>query len=236
MGEDEDKQLPQPTEKDVAHSFVKGTIASIPVIGGIGSELFSLIITAPLEKRKNEWMNSVADKLVEMEKAIQGFKIESLQGNDLFISIIMHASNLAIKNHQEEKIEALRNAVLHSALATNLEENTQFIFLNYIDFLTPLHLKILKYFENPEKWLAEREITTNIIQASPSKFLELGIPELKNRRETYDLMVDDLHIKGLVRIDSQGLWTGMYRIGCTESRITNLGRSFIKYISPPISS
>jgi len=51
------------TKKDIAHSLAKGGLGSIPVIGSLASEIFGLVVTPPLEKRRAEWMNEVAKNL-----------------------------------------------------------------------------------------------------------------------------------------------------------------------------
>ena len=40
------------TKGDIAHSIAKSGIGAIPVIGSLASEIFGLIVTPPLEKRR----------------------------------------------------------------------------------------------------------------------------------------------------------------------------------------
>ena len=47
-----------------------------------------------------------------------------------------YATQIAIRNHQRKKLEALRNAVLNSALVNASEEDIQLMFLNFIEYLT----------------------------------------------------------------------------------------------------
>ena len=54
------------TAKDIAHSLVKGGLDAIPVVGSLATEIFGLIVTPPLEKRRAEWMNEIAAKLKEL--------------------------------------------------------------------------------------------------------------------------------------------------------------------------
>jgi hypothetical protein len=55
----------------------------------------------------------------------------------------MHATQAAIRNHQKEKLEALRNAVLNSAEKNALDEDIKLMFVSLIDTFTPWHLRIL---------------------------------------------------------------------------------------------
>lgn len=63
---------------DVAHTIMKVGISAIPFIGGPANELFSAIITPPLSKRRDAWINSIATGLRELEVKIDGFSLEGL--------------------------------------------------------------------------------------------------------------------------------------------------------------
>ena len=42
------------TKGDYLHATIKSTIAAIPVVGGVLSEMFGTVVTAPAEKRKEK--------------------------------------------------------------------------------------------------------------------------------------------------------------------------------------
>jgi hypothetical protein len=48
---------------------------------------------------------------------------ERLATNEAFVTVTMQASQGAIRNHQQAKLEALRNAVLNSALPNPPQED-----------------------------------------------------------------------------------------------------------------
>jgi len=97
---------PTPEESDIAHKIARTGIASIPVVGGAAAELFTTLITPSLEKRRQEWMEEIAEGLRELEANSQ-LNINELQDNENFITVLMHANQAAMRNHQKEKIEAL---------------------------------------------------------------------------------------------------------------------------------
>ena len=106
-------------------------------------------------------------------------RLEDLQSKDVFIDTVMHASLAALRNSQQEKIEALRNAVLNAALPNPPEESLQQIFLSLIDTFTVWHLRILHLFDNPSRWFSENG--RQIPQPSPgslSAVLIAAFPEL----------------------------------------------------------
>ena len=140
-----DKQ-PKPDIRDYAHAIVKGTISSIPIpfVPGIAAEIFSILFTPSLLKRQDEWMSSIAQGLIQLQEKVEGFNLEDLSSNESFVTVTLQATQHALRNHQMEKLEALRNAVLNSALPNTLEDDIQLIFLGLVDTLTTWHLRILK--------------------------------------------------------------------------------------------
>jgi len=95
-------------------------------------------------------MESIAEGLKALEAEIEGFKMENLCDNEAFVSALVHASRVAIRNHQEEKLEALRNAVLNAALPNAPEESSELMFLDFVDSFTPWHIKVLARLDKSE--------------------------------------------------------------------------------------
>jgi len=229
---DEERRLQQ-TGGDTVHTVIRAGLSAIPVIGGPAAELFSAIITPPLSRRRDEWIQQIADGLRLLENQVEGFRIENLSENETFITIVMQASQAAIRNHQEEKLIALRNAVLNSALLNDLEVDLQQMFLIFVDSLTAWHLRILKFFEDPRGWGETHGITyPNWTMGGPSTVIEHSFPMLRGRRDFYDQIVKDLYSRGLLGIES--LHVTMTGHGMFEPRVTPLGRQFLRYIESPI--
>jgi hypothetical protein len=226
---------PKPSSGDVIHTVAKAGLSAFPIIGGPAAEIFSTIITPPLAKRRDEWIESIAKGLQELEEKVDNFNIKALSQNEMFITTVMHASQAAIRNHQIEKIVALRNAVLNSALPNPPEEDIQLIFLNFVDTFTPCHLRILAFFDDPQEWGQSNNITyPNWTMGPPSAVLEHTFPELRGRRDFYDQIVRDLYSRGLMSIES--LHTSATLRGMFESLTTTLGEKFINFITSPIEN
>lgn len=227
------RKKPKANKSDIAHRIVKAGLSAIPLAGGPMAELFNAIISPPLAKRRDKWIESIAEGLRKLEEEIDGFKIENLQNNEMFITTVMHASQAAIRNHQKEKLEALRNAVFNAASPNAPEEDLQLMFLNWIDELTPWYLRVLTFFENPKKWAQKRGVTLpDRTMGAPAHALEDAFPELQGQRDFYDQIVKDLYAKGLMSLDS--LHTTMTGHGIYVSRTTEMGKQFIQFITSPI--
>jgi len=230
------EEKPKQTVGDVGHSLLKGALSGVPLAGGLASEIFNLIMAPPLTKRRDEWMISIAEGLKGLEEKIEGFKVEDLSKNESFVTTVMHATQAAIRNHSKEKLEALRNAVLNAALKNEPDEDMQMMFLNWIDDFTPWHLRILYFFDSPEKWLKLSEYEfSNIAEASPLDLFFHVFPELKDRPQYFELLLQDLaDLKEL--LSEEKIRQKMQRPAYLRfSHTTNLGKLFLRFISSPLN-
>jgi hypothetical protein len=226
---------PKAETGDVAHTVVKAGLSALPVLGGPAAEIFSAIIVPPLSKRRDEWIESIAKGLKALEEKVDGFNIQELSQNEMFITTAMHASQTAIRNHQKEKLDSLRNAVLNAALANAPEEDIQLVFLNFVDTLTPWHLRILKFFDDPQEWGRRNSITyPSRSMGGASTVLEDTFPQLKGRRDFYDQIVKDLYVRGLM--DTESLHVTVTAQGMFAPHTTGMGKQFIDFITSPIDS
>jgi len=221
-------EAPEATLEDRLHTLAKAGIASIPVIGAAASELFTVILAPPLEKRRVEWMNDVAEHLKELEQRGE-LKLENLQDNEIFITTVMQASQAAIRNHQSEKREALRNAVLNAALPHAPEESIQQLFINQVDTFTVWHMRILDLFKEPPAWFERNGVTPPDFSFSSSleELITAAWPDLKDRYEFLNVIIQELETKGLY--SGGGLRTTMSGGGAFQKRTTKMGDSFLEF-------
>ncbi len=228
-------ELPKPDVRDYALAIVKGLISSIPVpfAAGVAAEVFSLLFTSPLQRRQDEWMNSIAEGLVELRERVEGFRIDDLSSDPAFVTVALQATQYALRNHQEEKLEALRNAVLNSALPSAPEDDVQLIFLDLVDALTPWHLRVLKLFDDPVKWgeRNQRPFPKDWYTSGTRQVLDYAYPELAGKSELTGKIIQDLGRYGLAEIPG-GMMTAR---GALESRTSNFGRQFLRFITKPRS-
>ena len=227
------RMKPQPTKGDYIHKGVKAAIASIPGVGAIAAEVFSSVFEAPLTKRRSEWINSIADGLVELEDKVEAFSVQDLSQNDMFITAALQATHISTRNHQQKKIEMLRNAVLNSALPDAPEDDVQLMFLNFIDTLTLTHIAVLDVLDSPQKWIDEYELDFGL-KTRPNLILESIFKDLKENRAYYNLIATDLYSRGLIKENSFNLKiTGQGELAKMSSY---MGRHFLAFISSPFLS
>jgi len=216
---------------DYAHAGVKAGLSTAPFLGGPLAEFFSVVVAPPLEKRRSEWLIEIFSRLKMLEEKVEGFKIESLAQNEVFISTLLYATQVAMRTHQREKLVSLRNAVINSAIRPTLDENLQLMFLNLVDRYTRWHLIILHFLDEPRQYGIRNKISyPSWSMGGTSAVLEHAFPELKNKRQFYDQIVKELFSDGLLNSDSF-LHTTMTEQGMFASRTTEIGKQFLGYIS-----
>jgi hypothetical protein len=219
----------KPSTGDIAYAAAKAGLGSIPILGSAATELFGLIVTPPLEKRRQKWMNDVAEKLKALEESGE-IDLSELSKNDQFIDTVMQATSAAIKTSEIEKINAFQNAVLNTALNESPDKTKSQIFLNLVDSFTVWHIKILHFFDDPRQWFAKAGKTPpTLIMGSMFSILITAFPSLQGQDELVDVIWNDLSDAGLHR--SSGLKTTMTGDGTLAERTTQLGKEFIYFIS-----
>lgn len=225
-----DRKYEVPTTRsagDKAHAAFKIVLNAVPVVGSPAAELFAQVVAPPLEKRRNAWMEEVAEGLRTLES--KGTDIEALRDNDEFIDIVMVASTAAIKTASAEKLTALRNSVINTAAGQTPGESLAQMFISFVDSFTDWHLKVLKLFQNPAAWArAHAHDFGSPYASSLASTLVSAYPELHDHRALYDQVWKDLHQRGLVNTDSlSGMMTAS---GAMAKRTSDLGDQFLDFI------
>lgn len=217
------------TKDDISYSVAKAALGSIPIVGAAASELLQLLVTPPLEKRRNEWMIEVGEKLKQLEQK-EELDLTKLASNDVFIDVVLQTTQLALLTSEKEKIQYFKNVILNSAVEENPNITKVHIFLNFISTFTVWHIKILKLFDNPEDWFNKNgKSMPSYMAAGLSNVLEEAYPELTGKRDLYDLIWDDLSRAGLHK--TSGLHTTMTGSGLMIQRTTPFGKEFLEFIT-----
>lgn len=178
-----EKKLEVPQKEPIDHliTAVKGAVAAIPKWWAApAAEVAGLILGSPIEKRRDEFLDDVLWVVQETAARVDDLEPERLANNAVFVSATMQAAQIAMKNHQTEKRQSLRNALLSIALDRSPDEEKRIFFLVLIDALSITHMELLKLFSDRRSYPME------------------SASELRKRRELTDPMVLDLNSRGLL--------------------------------------
>jgi hypothetical protein len=227
----EDLTPPKEDYGDHLHTLARAGIASVPLIGGAAVELFNTIIAPPIIKRRNEWMEEVAERLQRLADEDR-IRLDDLKDQPVFIDSVLQATQAAIRSHQQTKREALRNAVLNAALPGSPDSSTQLMFISFVDRFTEWHIRILALFSDPPGWARKNGTAfPEIMAGGLSHILFNAFPELKDREPFYRQLWTDLNASGLINTPSIGgtmTWSGLL-----AKRTTSFGDQFLRFISDP---
>lgn len=231
MSGEQKASVPKKTAGDYVHAAAKGALSAVPVVGGPLTEVFQAIFGPPLEKRRDAWIQSLAEALEALRKKVDGFSPEALSGNPEFVSTLVSATHVALRNHQQEKIDALRNAVLNAALGKLADFDLRSIFLNLTDRLTPLHIAVLSAFRDPGAMQSVATRFSRTRMGGLSHVLEVAVPALAGKRSVYDVIWRDLTDAGLIH--QVGLHVTMSGHSLLIKRTSDLGDAFLDFIARP---
>lgn len=228
-----DKPPQSKSAGDIAREVGRAIISVVPAAGGPLQVAFENIFASPIEKRKQAWLERLAEAFTELQERVAELTPEALAANEAFVTVTMHASQIAIRNHRKEKIDALRNAVFNAALLNPQHDDEQMIFIRLIDQLTPLHLAVLSLLRDPGGWMDRNGIRNpGWGMGGVSTVIEHCLPDLRGRRDTYDQIIRDLQAEGLVA-QGQFIHVTMTGHGMVTSRTTDRGNRFIGFITSP---
>lgn len=220
--------IPERTNSDHLHTATKIGLGFIPVVGGVITTLFETVFSAPIDKRKEEWLRRVAYTVNQLYEKVEGLTPEKLSDNPEFVSVFLQASNIAIRTHNIEKLEALNAAIKNTVLQVDLGESKKIIFLRIVDQMTPLHFKLLHFLTNPEQYVQELNSTL-----PPNQYTDWGDlrrvwdemnKDIRSTEPLVEIAVRDLSSWGLIHIKE-------FHEALLTSVGTSFGRDFSRYVS-----
>jgi len=222
---------PTPSTGDTAHLVASGILSLVPG----APELFRRIVTPPLEKRHNAWMQDVANAIEKLESN-RGLSLEELTNNEAFASIVLQATYVAIRNHHEEKRRALASSIYNAGAAIDIETDLQLTFVRYIDELSPSHIVLLRAINDRYSEIAPLKSYENLYQLLRTNLTN------SPTHDVFKMMCLELQGRGLIRI-SQDIeeFSGIYEASALlleQTRddlprviISEVGQQFLKFIS-----
>lgn len=203
----------------------------VPIAGGPLAAALALAMGWSYNRRMTQWLERLAEAVTELQDATDGLTFEDLAENEDFTDAVVNASRAAQATHQQVKLDALRNGVLHSLLDNAVDTDTQARFFRLVEQFTAGHLRLLVFMDDPGRPFDDRGEPRPQSMGGRGHVLEKAMPEFAGRRDWYDLLHSDL--AGAHLINSGGLQTTMSTSGLYEPTTTALGQDFLRFIAPP---
>lgn len=216
-------ELEPPQKNQLDHILEQGkTLTGLIPFGSIVQILLNMI-TPPLEKRQEEWTRSVYNKLKEHNRILS-----DLSTNQRFITIFLNATQIALRNHQEEKLSALRNAIANSVESPSYDESMQTVFLSLIERYTAWHIKVLQLFANPLIMEGEHR---PIGRVSTISRITTIYPFFKEHMELLELVLSELKVSYLIHYEWDSVNSTAINRSASSAGLTKIGLDFVHFIS-----
>lgn len=220
--------LPKESVGDELHRGARAALSAIPFVGGAAVELFNRVLAPPIQRRRDAWLNVLAERIAKMEQEGR-INVKELQNNDEFVSTVMQASQVAIRNHQQEKLDALRNAVLNTAIGQSPNDSKREMFLGFVDTFTVHHLRILKAIATSDADEQHRKKIATSINDITELAVQL-LPDLRGSGQLAEVAIEDLCHRGLLFWNRDG---GVAIIEKGTTQVSQFGDEFLHFISEP---
>ncbi len=177
-------------------------------------------------ERMRQWLTDLAEAVTELQEGGGFPSFEELADDPVFSDAVVDATRAAQATHQREKLEALRNGVLHSLDPDAPSVDEQARFFRLVEQFTPAHLKVLAFLDGP----ADAYDKSRSVSDPPETTLEAVMPEFTGMRDWYRLLERDIAAGGL----AEGHLMGNMPVESITLRCTTpLGKRFLQFISAP---
>jgi hypothetical protein len=219
---------------DKLHRVVRASLGLLPFGSGTAVELFNSLISPPIENRRNKWMADVTEAVLSLQSQNK-VNIEDIFKNEEFISFLCEASSYAIRTHQKEKLEALRNAVVNSILPSSPSEFYKHKFLQMISHFSPEHIIIFLFWSDPRSYCTENVINLsdlikpNNTSSSEREIIDIAIKSFKGKGKMLKIIMKDLYNEKLIGGSSIGeVISNSHPV--PSKHTTKLGDEFVQFI------
>ena len=214
------------TGRELVERVGEAALGSVPLVGPALAVTFVTALGWRLEQRREQWFTGLAEAVDEL-----GERVDGLADDDRFVDAVVTATRTVEHTHHEEKIAALRNAVLNSVAPGAPDVDTQAIFFNLVDRFTPSHLRLLTLWDDPPAWFASHGLTPPEAGyiGSRTKTVEAGLPEMQGEQALYLLIAGELQSAGMLTASLMG---SVSPTSLMDRLTTDFGRQFVRFISP----
>ena len=162
--------------REIVEAAVAGGAGSIPIVGSIVAAGLTFAMTVAHNRRMDAWFDSLAERLDALEDRPSW---EELANDDEFVDVVIASSRIASTTASEEKLEALRNAVVSTLTDETVSEDERAIFLRYIDEFTPSHLALLEFLKDPGGYFDAHGIPRpDLYMGARAHLMEAALPAL----------------------------------------------------------
>jgi hypothetical protein len=230
---DESKRVPAPfppsnAALEAVATAAKIGLSAIPVIGGALAETINAGVGAVVQRRRDEYVASIAEKVRELSDR-HLLDEDHLSENPVFVDTFLQTAQAAVKSSIEEKRIALRNALLNSILPSAPNEDVRALFIRYIDEFSGAHLAILRVLQENPAQVSPNEYAPSLAFSTKVRAWLVKDPTLRD--VPVDIFLNELQSRGLIEGPARG--GTLADLPTSAVKLTDLGKRFVVFVSEP---
>ncbi|MEV0283480.1 hypothetical protein AB0H36_05100 [Kribbella sp. NPDC050820] len=217
------QEPPEEPRTELVDKLLAGALSSLPVAGGAAGAWYEYVMEGPYSRRLAGWRARITEVVNELV-----LKVERLLDNEVFLDAFIQSTRIAQTTHQQEKLRALRNALVNSVALDAPDVDEQARFFRMVDDFSARHIVLLR-------WINDHESTTDQVDSGQrvtgSGVWAHRLPAFAGSGEMLALIVDDLQRSRLITFPDGFAELGV--IGDTHfvGRASELGQRFLRFIS-----
>lgn len=173
---------PEPAAFDYGLMIAKVAALAFPHCLGPAVGFFDLLTAPARGRRMNEWCEELRLRLNELSQKVNRLTPEALAKDEAFFSAFAQATQAALRTHQQEKLAALKNAVINAALGHEPDADRQQQFVALVDRFADKHLVLLHFFKDPARFFQAK--------GKPVPEVPFSSQEFPRKLLVYDLVQD----------------------------------------------
>ncbi|WP_330440470.1 hypothetical protein OHB44_09795 [Micromonospora sp. NBC_00821] len=219
--------------REIAQTVTEAGLNLIPVAGGSVAVILMAALNYSVNQRREQWFTDVAEGLAELREKVDAFDPQGLAEDEGFLDSVVTATQIAERNSQQVKRDALRNALLNAALPSAPGHDDQQQLFRLIDELMPTHIRLLGLLGDPAGWFDRTGLDRPQFALSSNRttLIKAGMPDLATRgdeliRRYYRV----LEAAGLVQAPLGGM---MSADGAWSPAASDLGHELLAFIRDP---
>lgn len=224
--------VPKPNIRDKIHKIAKIGVAAVSTgasfvtaipLTPLATNLFDIAVKPPVQQRVNNWLNELADRISKLE-----YDFEELSKNPLFITGLMQAMQIIMRNHQEEKKEALKNAVINMAKPAFTDDNISLMFMSWIDVFTIWHIRVLEFLNSDSIPTKNGKVDMKLANAPLEQRIRKAFPADEYDPDLVRQVLNDLSDRGLIVPTSEARVPEGHAV--FQADVRDFGKKFLRFI------
>lgn len=226
------KQPPaKSSSREIVEAVVEGSVGMIPVAGSPLAVAFSLAMGWAYNRRMQVWFEEVANAISDLQDS-PTIDFASLAEDEDFVDVVVAASKAAQGTRHEEKLHALRNAVVNSLTEEAPSEELRLRFIRLLADMTPTHMSLLAFLDDPPGWYDNHALDRpKLYAAGKAAIIQPAFPAMAADSDLMNRLLVDLASWGFTSQSFSGVMTAQ---GVWASATSPLGRAFIAFVSEPV--